>query len=157
MKKILLFALVTLAAAGCAPAGGLQKITLTQNYNYSHTLQIGGRTLMVEIAATPAAKALGLSGRSAMEQNQGMLFEFGKDSPAAPGFWMKNMQFNLDFIWISQNKIIGITADIAAPKADDENLPLYHPPSPVTWVLEVNSGWAEKNNTKVGDEVKLVN
>ncbi len=102
----------------------------------------------------------GLSGKTKMADNEGMLFDFG-NKEGTPGFWMKDMKFNLDFIWIDQNKIVGITANVPAPVDDnglkirDNDLPTYYPPSVVNQVLEVNSGWTEKNKIKTGDEVRL--
>ena len=100
----------------------------------------------------------GLSGRPELTDEQGMLFDFDSKE-TTPSFWMKDMKFNLDFVWINNNKIVGITPDVLAPiensKLKIENLPTYFPPSPVTWVLEINSGWAKKNHLQVGDDVKL--
>ena len=97
------------------------------------------------------------AGRKSMADNQGMLFEFSP--PSQPAFWMKQMNFNLDFIWIKNNKIIFITENVPAPVRINSqlriHLPLYYPPSTVDEVLEVNAGWAKKNNIAVGDEVKL--
>jgi uncharacterized membrane protein (UPF0127 family) len=105
-----------------------------------------------------------------------MLFDFGKVA-SSPGFWMPDMKFNLDFIWIEQNpstgsgQIVGITPNVPAPIGNwklsreagsgsagkIENLPIYYPPSPVNWVVEVNSGWCQKYKIKTGDEVRLIN
>ena len=91
-----------------------------------------------------------------MADDQGMLFDFGP-TPASTPFWMKDMNFNLDFVWIAGNKVVGITPNAPAPLSPTENLPLYYPPEPVNQVLEVNAGWAKKNNVSVGDGVNLAN
>lgn len=131
-------------------------------YNYSHKLLIGPQILNTEIASTTEALEQGLSDRESMGQNQAMLFDFGSDKFISPGFWMKDMKFNLDFIWIKKDSIVGITADVPAPASCQLSadkclaaLPVYYPPSPVNWVVEVNAGWAKKNNIAVGDEVRL--
>ena len=104
---------------------------------------------------------LGLSDRLSMAEDQGMLFDFG--TPQMPEFWMNDMNFPLDFLWINSGKIIGVTADApAAPRNpdgsfNDSNLPLYPPPSPVDEVIEVNAGWAQKNSIAVGDAVRDIN
>ncbi len=118
---------------------------------------------MVEIADTPRTEAQGLSDRASMENSQGMLFDFGSDAAVDPAFWMPDMKFNLDMIWIYKNKVIGITANVPAPSCQlsavgcQKNLPLYYPPSPVNWVVEVNAGWTAENKIKTGDEVRLIN
>jgi hypothetical protein len=147
--------ILTFIAAGCnrqtnSPAA-VAPTAPAENYN--HQLQIGAQTLNVEIANTPAERQQGLSDRKSMAQNQGMLFNFG--SPVTPAFWMKDMNFNLDFIWIAGGKVVGIASDVPAPQSPADKLQLYYPPSAVDEVLEVNAGWAKKNNITAGDEVKF--
>jgi uncharacterized membrane protein (UPF0127 family) len=156
IKKIALVFCLVLLSASCGkqnqPTGALSPATPQNNYTYQ--LKIGGQTLMVEIATTPAQMQQGLSGRMEMADNQGMLFDFGQQT-TDPAFWMKDMKFNLDFIWIAGGKVVGITPDVSYPNSADYPLPTYSPPQPVNQVLEVNAGWANKNNIAVGDEVNL--
>jgi len=49
---------------------------------------------VLEIAATPEQRALGLMGRSEVPRGTGMIFLF--DEPAREGFWMKNCLVALD-------------------------------------------------------------
>ena len=160
MKKIFILLGIPLLAAGCAAQSTTQSSHPVQLYNYSHQLQVGSQILNVEIANTQAEQEQGLSGRSSMQANQGMLFDFGNSVSTTPAFWMKDMNFNLDFIWINKNKIVGITPNVPRPvnckSADANCLPLYYPPSPANQVLEVNAGWAEKNNINVGDNIELI-
>ncbi len=111
---------------------------------------------MVEISTTPAEMQQGLSDRISMTDNQGMLFDFGRQ-PSGTAFWMKDMKFDLDFIWIAGGKVVGITADVAHPNSPNDPLPYYYPPQPVNQVIEVNAGWAKKSNIKTGDDVRLIN
>ncbi|MBU4141500.1 DUF192 domain-containing protein, partial [Patescibacteria group bacterium] len=62
-------------------------------------IKIGGKIIKVEIADMPEKQAKGLSGRKFLAENHGMLFVF--TSPDHYSFWMKDMNFSLDFIWIS--------------------------------------------------------
>jgi uncharacterized membrane protein (UPF0127 family) len=122
--------------------------------NYNFKLQVGQKILLVELADTDSKKSAGLSDRQTMPLDAGMLFVFEPES--TPKFWMKNMNFDLDLIWINKNKIVGITPNVPAPaagKTKPQNLPLHSPPLKVDQVLEVNAGWAEKNNIKVGDDI----
>ena len=108
----------------------------------------------VEIADTPALEAKGLSGRSSLDANSGMLFTVDPKNNE-PIFWMKNMLIHLDIIWIKDNRIIKIDANIPAPVSGttDKDLTLYKSPGPVDYVLEVNAGFTFSNNIKVGDTV----
>lgn len=127
-------------------------------YIYPHSLLVGNKKLFISIERTEKEMEQGLSGTQYMADNNGMLFDFGSGASVTPSFWMKDMDFDLDFIWIKNNTVIGITPNVPAPpenlKSKIESLSLYPPPSPVDSALEVNAGWAEKNHIRVGDVVK---
>lgn len=145
-KTAALMASLILLAAGCS--------TTKLSDEYATPLQVGNHKIFVKVAKSDEEKRQGLSGQEKLADNQGMLFDFTGETNARPGFWMKEMKFGLDLIWIKNKKIIGITANVPAPNSADEKLPLYSPPSAVDMVLEVNAGWSEKNKIKVGDEVE---
>lgn len=113
-------------------------------------LEIKDASLYLEIADTPEQRERGLSGRDKLRDDHGMLFIF--EYPLIPGFWMKDMRFPLDMAWIDKDySVVGIAKDIPP-----ESYPkTFQPPSPVKYVLEVNAGWADKNNIRVGDTIQL--
>ena len=105
-------------------------------------VSFGDVTLAVELAATAGERALGLSGRSSIGRNTGMLFIYEAD--ATPGFWMRGMLFPLDIIWIDgQGEVVGVSSDLA-PAPGGSQPSLYYPPGPIRYVLEVNAGLAEE-------------
>lgn len=108
-------------------------------------------SLTVELAQTPKDWEKGLSNRASLDQIDGMLFVF----PYAhiPVFWMKDMNFPLDMIWVSDSIIVDITPDV--PLSPTDKLPTYSPQSPVNKVLEVPAGWSAANNIKIGDTLTL--
>lgn len=114
---------------------------------------IGTKTVTVEVADTDEEITTGLSGRSSLAQDHGMLFVFNTE--AAMGFWMKNMQFPIDIIWIKTDTVIAIHQSVPAPAENvvEKDLPQYFPPEPVTHVLEVPAGWSKTNGIEVGDHV----
>lgn len=118
------------------------------------TVEIGNAVFKVEVASTDAQKALGLSGRSSLLESQGMLFTF--DEPGAYGFWMKDMKFPIDIIWIKGGAIAGF-AENAEPQAVTStwNLKIYYPPQPIGKVLEVNAGDVARDNISVGEPVLI--
>jgi hypothetical protein len=154
--KILLGALgLLLLASGCAKP---VKTSLACTVPYNTPVTVGSTELCTQVVSSTENMQKGLSGKSSMEDSQGMIFDFtGFGSKTIPSFWMKDMQFDLDLIWIKDKKIIAITKNVPAPKdqtqKQESNLTNYSPPSPVSYVLEVNSGWSEKNNLTVGDQV----
>ncbi|MFH0891019.1 MAG: DUF192 domain-containing protein [Candidatus Liptonbacteria bacterium] len=117
-------------------------------------LLLGDRSIEVEIADTIAARARGLSYRTNLAENKGLYFVFGR--PARQTFWMKDMSFPIDIIWIREGKIVGIEKNVEPqPEAQVWQLRTYSPPEDADRVLEVNAGWSDKNGIRAGDEVKL--
>ncbi len=119
-------------------------------------IQIGDKKIYVQVAESPKDKARGLSGKKALSDNEGMLFLF--PTKTYPGFWMKDMNFAIDIIWISENSIIHIDKNIPPPEIGqkDSELKIYRPPKTIDHVLEVNSGFCTKENIKAGDTVKII-
>ena len=94
----------------------------------------------------------GLMYRTSLGQDKGMLFVFPKDDKDS--FWMKNMHFNLDIVWISSDEhIVYIGQNIPACTADP--CPVYTPDQNARFVLELNSGYTALHHWKVGDLLQL--
>lgn len=161
MEKKLMFSLgtVLLLAVGAGfyiyrGESGVQpvEIVATSTLKASSTaVQIGKAKMAVDIADTPALRERGLSGRPELEEGTGMLFVFEK--PAFYGFWMKDMQFPIDIIWINEEKkVIGVSEGLE-PGSYPE---IYYPREMILYALEVPAGFVSENNIKEGDEFKLV-
>ena len=149
-KSFLMFAAVSILAVGCNRQADSPAVPTTQNYNYSHSLQIGNVNLMVEIAATPAQMEQGLSDRNSMDENQGMLFDFGQQPSGTP-FWMKDMKFDLDIIWVKDGKIVQISPQVSHELGSRN---IISSAEAVDKVLEINAGVSEKLGLEVGDEIR---
>ena len=123
----------------------------------TQTIKIGDEQLEVEIMQTLEDQKQGLSGRISLANDHGMLFVYS--NPALYKFWMKDMLFPLDIIWINNGKVIEITDNVPPPEqnADISQLPTYSPLQPVTGVLEVSAGYVKKHNIIIGDQVELIN
>jgi len=115
-------------------------------------LIIDNHTFSVEIATTSAQQQLGLSGRTSLPTNQGMLFIFPK--PQQTAFWMKGMKFPLDIIFFNNNKIVDMYQNVPVPTNGDNNLPIYTPHALANQALEINGGLAKSYGFKKGDTVK---
>jgi uncharacterized membrane protein (UPF0127 family) len=114
-------------------------------------VKIGNMDIKVELAVTKEEQVKGLSGRESLAEDSGMLFVFSK--PSRYYFWMKDMHFPIDIVWLNENKeIIYIKQDAQA----DDFLETYGPEADSKYVLEVVAGFAEKNKVKVGDKVEFV-
>lgn len=128
-----------------------------QVQRYNRPVSVGGKNLLVEVVADDASRRQGLSDRQTLGEQQGMLFDFTDSETAQPSFWMKNMNFAIDIIWINGTQIVGITKDVPPPKPDtpDAELPSYPAPGPVTHVLEVRAGWSDDNRVGIGDRIQF--
>ena len=116
------------------------------------TVTIKGETFEVEVADTMASRELGLGGRSGLSEKEGMLFVFG--SMAERTFWMKDVRFSIDIIWIAGDKVIGF-AEKTTPHTDQPltKIARYASPEAVDRVLEVSAGTVERLGIVAGDDV----
>ena len=110
-------------------------------------IAIGQQKFSVEIAKNEAERNKGLSGRKSICPSCGMLFEFPVSGNHS--FWMKNMEFSLDIIWILNGEIVYISNNVS-PSSYPETLGSQIVSDKV---LEVNGGICEKNGMKIGDKV----
>lgn len=117
------------------------------------TVRINQMTYLVETAITTEEQTRGLSYRDQLEENRGMLFIYNEER--AWQFWMNEMKFPIDVIWIAGNKVVDISPDVPDP-AKTNNIPVIMSPKvPARFVLEVNAGSANKHNIQVGDAVAI--
>ncbi|TSC82907.1 MAG: hypothetical protein G01um101419_459 [Parcubacteria group bacterium Gr01-1014_19] len=112
---------------------------------------LGGKTFKVDVAESFSTRATGLSGRSVLGEDEGMLFIF--PFPGIYSFWMRGMNFPLDIVWISGNRIVGIAENV--PVSSGLSLPTYSPPGPIDKVVELNAGVASKLELKIGDSISI--
>ncbi len=115
-------------------------------------LKIGKNNFKLFLAQSDEEKRLGLSKRKSMPKDFGMLFSY--QTKSIRPFWMKDMEFPLDFLWIDENKIIQINENISI-----NNLP---PPEdirtikPIDKVIELNAGTCKEFGIKVGDNIEII-
>ncbi len=117
----------------------------------STTVTIGKLNVNAKIAANTKDRQKGLSIYDSLPLDQGMLFVFDKSDSYI--FWMKDMKFAIDIIWIDENKkVVEIAKNVPAePGKNDLQLKQYKPASPAKYVLEVNAGLSDLNNVATGD------
>lgn len=118
------------------------------------TVTIGAATFTLELARTPQERAVGLSGRTHLPEDHGMLFIF--DSDARHGFWMKDTLIPLDIIWLDSD---GVVVDVQTmqpePGVPDPLLTVYRPSAPARYVLEVNAGLAQRHGIQPGAQARF--
>lgn len=115
-----------------------------------NSVKINDVILKVEVAMTSEEHAKGLSDRESLDADAGLLFFFN-NSGKYP-FWMKDMNFPIDIIWIDENYTIVFIEKNAKP----ESFPsLLGGKVQSRYVLETASGFSQKNNIKIGDTVSF--
>ena len=118
------------------------------------SITINNKTVFVNLAQSPEEKAQGLSGKKSLKSNEGMLFVF--DNKTYPAFWMKDMHFAIDIIWISDGQIVSINENVAPePGKPLTKLSLYRPPVGIDYVLETKAGFCKENAIQVGNSIDL--
>ena len=118
---------------------------ISRNYK---TIEINNKKFYVELAQTSEEKSQGLSQRKNIRNNGGMLFIFSESADYL--FWMKEMRFDLDIIWIDKGRIAYIKKNVP-----HDFLEAINPEVRADQVLEIKSGLSDKYNFKIGDEVKV--
>lgn len=103
-----------------------------------------------EIVATTEARVLGLSGRSDIPEDYGMLFVF--DTDVTPSFWMKDMLMPIDIIWISKDREIVSIDSFVEPTTYPNT---FSPPTPIRYVLETRAGEADRQGWEPGMKIWL--
>lgn len=139
---------------GLLSQGKLNKFIPNPNTesNNNKTVQVNGIDISVEVAKTNEERSKGLSNRTFLDSKSGMIFVFNKN--IKPTFWMKDTKIPLDFIWIDDDKIVEINKNVPIePNKSDSELKRYPSSYPVDYVLEVNAGFTDKYDIKVGQSL----
>ena len=113
-------------------------------------ISIRGHVFKTEIVATDNEKQKGLGGRKSICSDCGMLFLF--DKPGRYAFWMKDMQFALDILWLRDDKIVFIEKNVAP-----NFLGTMKPSLEASRVLELSAGNVDKFGIVLGDSVLIKN
>lgn len=108
--------------------------------------------LSVTLADTPAERQQGLSGVESMRAEEGMLFVFEAEGDYM--FWMKDMNFPIDILWINNDLEIVYIEENLSP---DTYPTRYGSTAPARFVLETNAFFADTFNIKVGDKIRMPN
>ena len=112
-----------------------------------------GFAVTAELAVTDDERQQGLMYREKMEENQAMLFVFeGEDIHA---FWMKNMKFAIDILWLDAQKRI-VHRESGVPPCAADPCPSYVPKAAARYVLELKSGAAERHGLDLYKRVEFV-
>lgn len=128
---------------------------IAQNTSSEKFVAINDNKFQVKVAETDTEKQIGLSKTESLPENEGMLFLF--DEPDFYAFWMRDMKFPIDIIFINGNKVTTIISNALPPSQTNGSLTTFQPKEKSDKVLEVNAGIAQKYNIQEGSVIDLNN
>ncbi len=105
----------------------------------------------LEVPRTPRQYSMGLQMRPALPPLRGMWFSFSP--PEVASFWMHRTLAPLDLIFVANNRILAIEANV--PTCPRLPCPSYGPPEPVDGVVELRAGEARRLGLKPGAPVDI--
>lgn len=144
-RRISLVVLVLLASAGCGP----DSASSMKNLNTRTVTLPNGTKFRAELVTAEADLVRGLKYRDSLDQDAAMLFAYGK--PGFYRYWMHEVKFPIDIIWLDKNRRIVQLVHKAPPCPGPEaSCPLYGGDFESLFVVEFNAGTAMKHNLKPG-------
>ena len=148
-KKIFLY--ITIAIVLVIISVVISVFVLKHDFVYKHeTITLNGTSFDTLISDTEALREKGLGQRKSLPDDQAMIFVF--DKPDYYSFWMKDMSFPLDMIWVdASSTVIWIEHDVK-PETFPKS---FYPQSPALYVVEVNTGVSQKIGLNVGDRITI--
>lgn len=142
MAQVFCVVTAVLLTAGGARAShnAARSAACDQPYRQDLAVHTPRGTVQAEAARNPYARAQGLSDRACLPPDQAMLFVF--DSPGLHCFWMKDMAFGIDIVWLNDARHVVHVVRGADPRGYPEES--FCPDRPARYVLEVAAGQADR-------------
>lgn len=105
------------------------------------------KQISIEIAETKQERNQGLMNRKKLDKNNGMLFIYNTSYKRF--FWMKNTYIPLDIIYVDNTYHVVSIQENTEPLLE-KKYPSY---KKAMYVVEVNAGFCNMHNIKVGDSI----
>lgn len=156
MKRYAAVAIALLVLAGLAAAAAKlvpeKASSGAENHpGYKHeSVVISGKPFDAYVSDTESLRESGLGGFSGLPQGKAMLFVFQEEG--SWGFWMKDMLFPIDMVWVSRDmRIVSFEKNVAP-----ETYPAtFFPKALSLYVIELPAGTVEAIGAKEGDPVSF--
>ena len=113
-------------------------------------LKLGDKTIYMDIADNPDKMHLGLGGRRSLAADRGMIFIYGDSGQRC--FWMKDMEFPIDILWLDAQKKVGHIEKSLDPDTYPQS---YCPDVATRYVVELQSGVSQAAGIKSGDSLEF--
>ncbi|MBF0387592.1 MAG: DUF192 domain-containing protein [Candidatus Omnitrophica bacterium] len=134
--------IIFLGIVFCAPGASAATRTLEVCTEY--------KCFNSQVKSTEAERAQGLMWQDDLPDDQGMLFVF--DVPGEYPFWMRNMKFPIDILWLDGEKRV-VHMELSVPPCVKDPCPVYAPQSKALYVLEIQSGQVDASGIHIGDKL----
>ena len=156
-RYLIVIGVIAVAVVAVSIAVTMYTDTNTARLEYKiKRIMIDDVMLEVEVADDDEKRALGLMHRDSLEEYKGMLFIFPYEGKYA--FWMMNMNFSIDIIWIDSEGNVVHIVDNAVPcnRVASTSECTYEPDVHAKYVLEVNGGFAERHGVTIGSRMIIL-
>lgn len=146
-KIIIIFGLLLLIVSGY--------VFYQFSFNQHPTKQvtIANCTFSAEVVTKTKEQQIGLTKYASLSAKKAMLFTFSK-ADTHP-FWMRNMKFPIDILFLKENVVVGVVANAQPAKATDKNIPTYGDNIASDAVIEIGAGLVKKYGIKEGTKVTI--
>jgi uncharacterized protein len=114
-------------------------------------IAVNGFAILADVAITEEDQIKGLSIRDQMNENEGMLFVYGE--PSRQSFWMKDMKFPIDIIWLNGTGSVVHVEENLRPCVPSLECPSFSPNENAQYVLETVAGFAQKHHLQIGTDI----
>lgn len=111
------------------------------------TISFGSTVFAAEYVDTPASLTKGLSGRTQLDDKRAMVFIFGESGQHC--IWMKDMRFDLDILWLNEQKEIVHIKQGATPSSYPNE---FCPEHAARYVVEVPAGTTQTYDIRLGGQ-----
>lgn len=151
-RAVVLGTLFLIAAFGIAfiAMHYVGKLSVFEDENSLQHINVGGVAVTAYIADTPQKRIQGLSGIGELPKNHGMLFVFDRDDFYS--IWMKDMQFSIDVLWLTES---GTVIDIAESLSPSTYPETFAPKEPARYILELPNGFVHAHGINIGSIVSI--
>lgn len=134
------------------PATTTPEVTADWRVIYPDTIPmtIGTVPVLASVADSLPERIRGLSGTPYLPDNVVKLFVFGTNGTHS--IWMKDMNYAIDILWVSEQGEIVHIEESVAPETYPES---FGSPIPAWYVVETISGFVATHNIVTGDRVAV--
>ncbi len=124
--------------------------TTREYYEPLYQIEIDNVPLWASIADDDSERTLGLSNTTVLPTDIAKVFAFPTDNKWS--FWMKDMNYPIDIIWVDADGVIVHIEHNVDPSTYPKS---FSPNESARYVIETVAGFAADNNVLVGDQVDL--